>query len=208
MYMSIVNVSTYSYFPVEVVEYQESEKDYSSIIDLLRNETFKEHSAFSSIKDLHVDSKYDNVFKFVNECLEDYRTRFKYDCDKLEVSSSWCNYSEPMSGMNHQFHRHSMSFISGVFYFTGGAAIGFEDPVVPRVMNQIEVLRKDYLPFNFIDPAPGKLILFPSWLYHWTKPHQDNFERWNISFNVLPTGRINYNMATDSTAHIELIKHK
>ena len=35
-------------------------------------------------------------------------------------------------------------------------------------------------------------------------PHIDDFERWNISFNVLPTGKINYNMGTDSTANIEL----
>ena len=98
-----------------------------------------------------------------------------------------------------------MSFLSGIYYFTGGASLGFEDPMTPRVMNQLEVLRFDYAPFEFIDPLPGKLVLFPSWLYHWTKPHVDNFDRWNISFNVLPTGKINHTMATDSTAHIKLI---
>ena len=86
-----------------------------------------------------------------------------------------------------------------------GAPVGFEDPVMPRTMNQLEVLRTDgYAPFEYIAPMPGKLLLFPSWLYHWTKPHIDNFERWNISFNVLPTGKINYNVGTDSTANIEL----
>ena len=196
----------HKFFPVEVVEYQQQSTSYDDVIELLRNETFKEHAAFSSVRDLHDDEKFDSTFEFINSCLEDYRQRFNYDCDKLEVSSSWCNYSEPNSGMGHQFHRHSMSFVSGVYYFTGGAAIGFEDPMTPRVMNQIEVLRLGHAPFHYITPTPGKLIIFPSWLYHWTKPHTDDFERWNISFNALPSGKINFNMATDSTAIIKLEK--
>lgn len=194
----------HKFFPVEVVEYRDF-ADLSSMIHLLENESFTEHSAFSSVKDLHTDNRYAQVFNFINASLEDYRTRFKFDCDQFEISSSWTNHSLPNSGQNHKFHRHSMSFLSGIYYFTGGASLGFEDPMTPRVMNQLEVLRFDYAPFEFIDPLPGKLVLFPSWLYHWTKPHVDNFDRWNISFNVLPTGKINHTMATDSTAHIKLI---
>tara|TARA_Y100000389_G_C17471282_1_gene531373 strand:+ start:12604 stop:13218 length:615 start_codon:yes stop_codon:yes gene_type:complete len=197
----------YSMFPVEVLEYQNPVETYNDVIESLRTETFRSHEAFSSIRDIHEDPKYTDSFEFIAQCLEDYRVRLGYDCDKFEVNSSWCNYSEPRSGQGHQFHRHSMSFLSGVYYFTHGAPIGFEDPMTPRTMNQLEVLRKDgYMPFHYIDPCPGKLILFPSWLYHWTKPHADDFERWNISFNVLPTGKINFNMATDSTAIIKLGK--
>ena len=194
-------------FPVEVIEYQETGKTYDHIINLLRKETFKEHNAFSSVRDLHEDCAFAEPFAFINQCLEDVRSRYGYDCEKFEVSSSWSNFSEPQSNMGHKFHRHSMSYLSGVFYFTEGAPIGFEDPMTPRVMNQIEVLRTDgYEPFHYIAPKPGKLIIFPSWLYHWTKPHTEDFERWNISFNVLPTGKINFNMATDSTAILEIKK--
>jgi len=196
---------THSMFPVEVLEYQQTGKTYDGIIELLRNEAFKEHEAYSSLANIHKIPHYNEPFEFINECLEDVRTRYSYDCEKFEISSSWCNMSKPNSGMNHKFHRHSMSYLSGIFYMTEGAPVGFEDPVMPRTMNQLEVLRTDgYAPFEYIAPMPGKLLLFPSWLYHWTKPHIDDFERWNISFNVLPTGKINYNMGTDSTANIEL----
>jgi uncharacterized protein (TIGR02466 family) len=205
--MTVTDPKIHKFFPVDVVEYQHT-ADLTSVISLLEAETFKEHSAFSSVKDLHNDLRYSLVFDFINASLEDYRKGFKFDCDQFEISSSWANHSLPNSGQNHKFHRHSMSLLSGVYYFTAGAALGFEDPMTPRVMNQLEVLRFDYTPFMYIDPAPGKLVIFPSWLYHWTKPHVDNFDRWNIAFNVLPTGKINYNMATDSTAHIQLINNR
>ena len=202
-----MNPKIYQMFPVEIAEYQH-QVDSSYAIELLEKERYKEHEAFSSMGNLHENTAYDPIFDLIGKSLEDYRIRFKYDCDNIEVSSSWGNHSLPQSGQNHQFHRHSMSMISGVMYFTNGADIGFEDPMTPRVMNQLEVLRFDYQPFEFIHPAPGKLILFPSWLYHWTKPHMDDFDRWNISFNAFPTGKINYNMATDSTINITLNKNK
>ena len=113
----------HKFFPVEVVEYRDF-ADLSSMIHLLENESFTEHSAFSSVKDLHTDNRYAQVFNFINASLEDYRTRFKFDCDQFEISSSWTNHSLPNSGQNHKFHRHSMSFLSGIYYFTGGASLG------------------------------------------------------------------------------------
>ena len=38
---------THSMFPVEVLEYQQTGKTYDGIIELLRNEAFKEHEAYS-----------------------------------------------------------------------------------------------------------------------------------------------------------------
>jgi hypothetical protein len=41
-------------------------------------------------------------------------------------------------------------------------------------------------------------------LFHSSTPHFGNEDRYVISFNVMPTGAINYNLATDSVANIEV----
>jgi uncharacterized protein (TIGR02466 family) len=97
-----------------------------------------------------------------------------------------------------------MSFFSAVYYVTDGSPTVFEDPVKHRTEAQLEVLRHEYAPHHFVEAVPGKLILFPSWLYHSSTPHFGNEDRYVISFNVMPTGAINYNLATDSVANIEV----
>jgi len=199
-------VKVHQFFPTEVYEFRKEQIDYTSEIEYLKTtQHFKQHDAQSSYGDLQNDVNLKHIFDFIHEKLEVIRQQYSFDCDKFEVISSWANASEANSGEHHTFHRHSMSYFSGVFYFTEGSVIGFEDPVIPRTMNQLEVLRTDgWTPFNFINPKPGKLIVFPSWLYHWTKPHYENHDRWNIAFNAFPTGKINYSLATDSTANITI----
>ena len=97
-----------------------------------------------------------------------------------------------------------MSFYSGVYYLTEGASTVFEDPVIHRTQAQIEVLRKDYNPSEYIIPEPGKLVLFPSWVYHLSQIHLGKNSRYIISFNTMPAGKINYNSAADSKANIEI----
>lgn len=99
-----------------------------------------------------------------------------------------------------------MSFYSGVYYLTEGAATIFEDPVIHRTQAQLEVLRKKHDPLEYIIPVPGKLVLFPSWVYHMSQMHIGKQSRYIISFNTLPAGRINHSTAADSKAYIELGK--
>ena len=42
-----------------------------------------------------------------------------------------------------------------------------------------------------IDAAAGKLILFPSWLRHFSGRQLEDFDRWTISFNAFPDGKSN-----------------
>ena len=39
-----------------------------------------------------------------------------------------------------------------------------------------------------IQPAPGKLVLFPSYMWHGTIPFRDAAARTTIAFDVLPKG--------------------
>jgi hypothetical protein len=42
-----------------------------------------------------------------------------------------------------------------------------------------------------VEAEEGKLILFPSWLRHYSGRQLENFDRYTVSFNVLPCGKIN-----------------
>ena len=159
----------------------------------------------SYTSNLHTLPEYEPLFAWFVDCLEQVRTECQYDCDSLSVTSSWANCALAGAAMRQNYHRHSMSFLSGVFYLTEGVPTIFEDPVIHRTQAQIEVLRKGWRgPFEAIENEPGKLVLFPSWMYHSTPPHWGDNDRWVISFNTLPTGAVNYNTATDSVAHITL----
>ena len=35
-----------------------------------------------------------------------------------------------------------------------------------------------------VEPAPGKLVIFPSWLVHYVENNLDNTDRISIAFNI------------------------
>jgi len=199
-----MTIQTKELFPTTIFEFYNSDLDFSDICNKLDKENWAEHSALSSKDNLHVKTKYSKVFTWIDTCLEQVRQHQKYDCDKLSISSSWANKNLAGEKMYHQPHRHSMSFYSGILYLTHGSPTVLEDCVTPRVQAQIEVLRHDYAPFEYIMPEPGKLVLFPSFIYHSSGLHYEDYDRYNISFNVLPSGKINYNLATDSIAVLDV----
>ena len=162
----------------------------------------------TTLDDLNLRYQFQDIKKVI-----DSEVRRVYDDlgvirSKEIITCMWANMSKAAN--RHALHPHGNSYMSGVLYLSTPkdcGNIGFKDP---RQGNEIIV--PDYTEDSIfknrtieVEPKKGLLLMFPSWLYHWTKPHVDNFDRWNISFNVLPTGKINHNMATDSTAHIKII---
>ena len=191
-------------FPTNIYAFKNDSIDNKYYIDLLSKETLKEHTALSSTENLHCKKEYTELFNWFYECIEQLRQAKRYDCDKIEITSSWANKYYADSGMYHSPHKHSMSMYSGVYYLTKGAATVFEDPVHHRVQAQLEVLRHAFQPFEYIDAEPGKLILFPSWLFHSTTFNHEPIDRWSIAFNTFPAGKINYNLAKDSIAILDV----
>jgi len=198
-------MNTRDIFPTQIFTFQNNHIDNQELIsniDSLECPQVKHSGVISILHDAKRDAKFVGLFNWFNDCLEKVKNNLLYDCESFQITNSWINICLPQSGMALNFHRHSLSFYSGIYYFTEGASTVFEDPVLHRTQAQIEVLRSNYQP-TFIEPAePGKLCLFPSWLYHGTQAHWDNHRRVIMSFNTLPSGKINYNTATDSKARI------
>jgi uncharacterized protein (TIGR02466 family) len=86
------------------------------------------------------------------------------------------------SGGHHSGHIHPHSILSGTFYVEvpdGSGAIRFEDPRLPLMMAAPQ--RPDT--FVTVDPKPGLLLTWESWLRHEVLPGSGKGERLSVSFN-------------------------
>ncbi|MET1027552.1 MAG: 2OG-Fe(II) oxygenase family protein [Dongiaceae bacterium] len=112
------------------------------------------------------------------------QTRSSYPTCAIDVrfdGGSWANVSR--HGDYNKPHSHPGVVWSGVFY----VSLGDRDPE-PRDNGCIEFI--DPRPGNIfatkfrIDPKPGQLLLFPSWLYHYVNPFRGGGERISVAFNT------------------------
>ena len=120
-----------------------------------------------------------------------------YDNDDLNfrITQSWINLLKPSSG-GHHTHNHANSIISGVFYIKANPkldTIVFDNHMVDY-HNKLHIGVKKYNIFNsesmHVPVKTGKLLLFPSYLYHGVKPTQGKEDRVSMSFNAFPYGTI------------------
>ena len=190
-------------FPVVVREYWNP----NAYLDQAIIENFKTLPAiqsnipegvFTGKPDLHKSENLDTqlLMEFFEDCLEEYRYTYKLYCDRLSLSLCWFNYAPAKSGVGHPLHRHPMSYLSAVYYMTEGAPTYFEDPCTPRTSDCIDVFRHDAMQAEAginekVDAEPGKLIIFPSWLKHYSGRQMLDYDRWTVSFNAMPTGKVN-----------------
>ena len=103
------------------------------------------------------------------------------------LDSLWVNLLK--TGGHHSGHIHPHSLISGTFYVEapkGSGAIRFEDPRLPLMMaapQRRPDAPQEAQPFVTIDPRPGLLLMWESWLRHEVLPGTGRGERLSISFN-------------------------
>jgi len=106
---------------------------------------------------------------------------------KLALDSIWINVLKP--GGVHTSHIHPHSVISGTYYVAtpkGSSALKFEDPRLGFMMaapTKKANAPRDAQSFVYVDPAPGSLVLFESWLRHEVPPNAAREDRISISFN-------------------------
>jgi uncharacterized protein (TIGR02466 family) len=94
-----------------------------------------------------------------------------------------------MPGAAQSGHIHPHSIISGTVYVTvpkGAPAIRFEDPRLPLMMaaptrrpDAPETLK----PFVSIQPEPGTVLMWESWLRHEVPANRARTSRISVSFN-------------------------
>lgn len=135
--------------------------------------------------------EFDPVRNWVDEKLQEVKLDLNLECEFLKSSVFWTTLSK--RGQWHHTHKHGMSFASGILYLTPSGAqtwfsrnsiwspdftsIGIHDEQISTLLfkRQTEV---------------GKLIIFPSGVYHSVTEHDRSDPRHTLSFNSFPSGQI------------------
>jgi uncharacterized protein (TIGR02466 family) len=105
---------------------------------------------------------------------------------RLKLDSMWVNVLEDGG---HSGHLHPHSVISGTYYVRvpkGSGALKLEDPRLPLMMAapaRRARARLDNRSFVYIDPAPGMMLLWESWLRHEVVAGAAKTPRISVSFN-------------------------
>ena len=147
-----------------------------------REHRYAGYTSYASLNDL---PKRDPAFADLARLLARHAATFANDCAfdlarKPKLDSLWANLLK--SGGQHSGHIHPHSIISGTFYVTvpaGSGAIRFEDPRLPLMMAAPQ--RPDT--FVTVEPRPGLLLMWESWLRHEVLPGSGRGERLSVSFN-------------------------
>lgn len=106
---------------------------------------------------------------------------------KLVLDSLWVNVLKP--GGAHSGHIHPHSVLSGTCYVAvppGASALKLEDPRLPLMMAappREADAPEDVRTFVYVDPAPGTVLLWESWLRHEVPANGAKTDRISISFN-------------------------
>jgi uncharacterized protein (TIGR02466 family) len=104
---------------------------------------------------------------------------------KLKLDSLWVNILKP--GAGHSGHIHPHSVLSGTVYVatpTGASALKIEDPRLPLMMAAPPRLPDaEDQTFVYLQPAPGTVLMWESWLRHEVPANRAKSPRVSVSFN-------------------------
>jgi uncharacterized protein (TIGR02466 family) len=147
------------------------------------------YTSYASLNDLpRRDPAVGELAKLLNRHAAMFARECAFDLErKPKLDSLWVNLLK--SGGQHSGHIHPHSIISGTLYVevpSGSGAIRFEDPRLPLMMSappRQKDAPEELQPFVTVQPRPGLLLMWESWLRHEVLPGTGRGERLSISFN-------------------------
>jgi uncharacterized protein (TIGR02466 family) len=138
------------------------------------------YTSYASLNDLPArDPTFADLAKLLTKHARSFARELGWEV-KPKLDSLWVNLLK--SAGHHSGHIHPHSILSGTFYVEvppGSGALRFEDPRLPLMMAAPQ--RPDS--FVTVEPRPGLLLLWESWLRHEVLPGSGKSERLSISFN-------------------------
>jgi uncharacterized protein (TIGR02466 family) len=154
-----------------------------------RDKGYKGYTSYASLNDL---PRRDPIFADLQRVLTKHAATFAAELAfdlgrKPKLDSLWVNQLKP--GGHHTAHIHPHSILSGTLYVEApedSGPIRFEDPRLAMMM--AAPVRREDAPeelraFVSVEPRPGLLLLWESWLRHEVLPGRAKADRLSISFN-------------------------
>ncbi len=155
-----------------------------------REHAYGGYTSYASLDDL---PRRASVFDDLRRRLDKHAAAYARDLEldlggrRLKMDSLWVNILKP--GAAHSGHIHPHSVLSGTVYVAtppGASALKLEDPRLPLMMaspprraDAAEAART----FVYLQPEPGAILMWESWLRHEVPANAAKRERISISFN-------------------------
>ncbi len=155
-----------------------------------RDHGYGGYTSYASLNEL---PRRASIFAELERALSRHVAAFARELDfdlngrKLVLDSLWVNVMN--KGAIHAPHIHPHSVISGTYYVAippGSGAIRFEDPRLALMMAAPPRKQKARLEnrlFVDVEPKPGMLLLWESWLRHGVETNRARGRRISVSFN-------------------------
>ena len=150
------------------------------------------YTSYASLDDLPVrNPTFAELCERLKPHLAEFATAVDFDMRGLkpQVDSIWINVLEP--GGTHTGHIHPNSVISGTLYVDtpdDASAIRFEDPRLPMMMAappRRQRAERHNKTFVYVQPTPGTVLLWESWLRHEVPVNKASEDRISVSFNAV-----------------------
>ena len=125
------------------------------------------------------------LFTMQNEIIQEERLNME-----PKLGNMWANINPP--GGYNQSHLHPNSLFSGAYYIKtppNSGRLQLMDPR-PGVQQCMPPRKKVKLPRElwretYYDPVPGRIIMFPAWMWHKVGINKSNDTRISVSFNFI-----------------------
>ncbi|MEO7654467.1 MAG: TIGR02466 family protein [Sphingomicrobium sp.] len=152
-----------------------------------REHGYAGYTSYASLDDLpRRDPAFSDLAQLLNRHAAGFAKALGWEV-RPKLDSLWVNLLK--SGGSHSGHIHPHAVLSGTLYVevpAGSGAIRFEDPRLPLMMAapvRAADADEDQRSFVSIDPRPGLVLLWESWLRHEVRPARHKDERLSVSFN-------------------------
>jgi uncharacterized protein (TIGR02466 family) len=142
-------------------------------------------------RDLHKVLEYPELMSWIQEHVQRYWTALEYSRFVTpEIMHMWANLTP--TGGNIIQHNHSPFEIAGSFYVDADPDRGSLVLVDPNEIirgrlpyyDSHESKQGRYFFDHVVEPRPGKLVLFPGWLYHKTQKNPSDIPRVVLGLNA------------------------
>ena len=175
--------------------YSEREEDRKGIA----RSNYQELGGWHSHNNLHKEDAYTELVDHIGVATARMCDEMCYDPSRvLKIGTMWSIINPP--GASNRAHVHPGCLWSGVYYIQAPENCGRIEFIEPRTMNLMNQPR--YKPNSKrpremwtkvrFQPVAGRMIIFPSWLYHGVDPNMSKAEgdaanRIIVSFNLSQT---------------------
>jgi uncharacterized protein (TIGR02466 family) len=146
------------------------------------------YTSYASLNDLPLRAPaFAELQKYLDAHVKAFAKALQFERTRFTLDSMWINVME--KGGVHTAHIHPHSAISGTYYVAipkGASAIKFEDPRLAMMMaapTKKPNAARGHQPFVTVEPTPGTVLLWESWLRHEVVQSRARGQRISVSFN-------------------------